>query len=90
MRAIWKFPLKIVDEQTVSMPQGARLLCVQTQNGVPYLWAEVTVNSEARNELLTFHVYGTGHPMPEDPGTYIGTFQLPSLVFHVYQEPRDN
>lgn len=31
MTTIWKFPIKIKDEQTIEMPGGSKILCVQTQ-----------------------------------------------------------
>jgi hypothetical protein len=86
MRTIWKFPLKPA-VQEITMPRGARVLTVQTQFGEPQLWAEV--DTDAPTEQREFAVVGTGHPMPEDPGEYIGTFQIDdgSLVFHVYASP---
>lgn len=31
-------------------------------------------------------IYGTGHPMPDNPGSYIGSFMLHGgeFVFHAY------
>lgn len=83
MKTIWKFSLKVLDEQVVSMPEGARVLCVQMQNGTPCLWAEVPRGVKSAPSV--FHIYGTDHPLPDDPGTYIGTVQDGSLVWHVYQ-----
>jgi len=88
MKAIWKFGLDIIDVQTVSMPEGAKILSVQAQNGMPYLWAEVDV--EATPKDRTIEIFGTGHPMRCDMGVsreYIETFQIRGgqLVFHVYE-----
>lgn len=87
---IYKYPLAIEDEQQIEMPQGAKVLCVQMQNGTPYLWAEV--NPEAPMTKNTFYVRGTGHQLGKVATasigcTYIGTFQMAggSLVFHVYR-----
>jgi hypothetical protein len=32
-------------------------------------------------------MYGTGHDMPDDPGQYVGTFQMHggALVFHLFE-----
>lgn len=38
---IWKVELAITDMQTVSMPDGAKLLSVANQNGNLCLWAMV-------------------------------------------------
>lgn len=84
MAAIWKFPLAVTDRQSVRMPAGAELLCVQVQRGVPCLWALVDPQAPLHEVELT--TYGTGHPIDGDPGDYIGTYQLRdgSLVFHVF------
>jgi len=31
-------------------------------------------------------IYGTDNPIPDEPGSFIGTFQMPggALVFHVF------
>lgn len=82
---IWKFPLEITDRQTVSMPGGAQILTVQTQNGTPCLWALVD-EGESEKEDRSIYTQATGGPFVDDPGDliYIGTYQLPTLVFHVF------
>lgn len=82
---IWKWTLAIVDRQYLQMPVGAKILTVQIQNEMPQLWA--LCNPEAPKETRAFGIYGTGNPMPNDPGHYIATFQINSgmLVFHVFE-----
>lgn len=82
---IWKFPLKMVDSQTVSMPEGSLILTVQTQNGRPCLWALVE-EGESEKEDRIIYTQGTGGPFADDPEdlAYVGTYQLPTLVFHVF------
>lgn len=86
MKAIWKYPLAVTDEQTVNMKQGAEILCVQVQDGVPCLWA--VIDDVLPGRLRSFRLYGTGHPV-DDLGRYVGTFQLHggSLVFHLFEVP---
>lgn len=88
MKAIWKFPFKVNDTIKIYIPEGAKFLSVQTQDGVPCLWA--LVEPDAPKVLMLFDIYGTGHPMPDDPGVYIGTFQLHggALVFHLFADTR--
>lgn len=83
MRTIWKFPLDITDRQKVEMPKFATLLSVQLQNGVACLWVEV--DSEQPKERRTFAIYGTGNPIPNNPGEYVGTFQQGPFVWHLYE-----
>lgn len=82
---IHKYPLKVTDEQKVTIPYGAKILTVQVQNGTPCLWAEVDVDQVRQTKQPVF-IVGTGHPMPAAAQQYLSTFQLEDgkLVFHVY------
>jgi hypothetical protein len=83
-RTIWKFPLDVTDEQLVSMPAVAEILTVQAQGDQPYLWAMVDPAQPRQfREIVT---RGTGHPVPDRPGTYVGTYQLHGggLIYHVF------
>jgi hypothetical protein len=84
-RTIHKYPLELGEETAVALPEGAEVLCVQTQGGVPQLW--VAVDPEARLIPRRFRVRGTGHPLGQ-VGKYIGTFQMADgkLVFHVFED----
>lgn len=85
MKSIWKFPLKAEGKQSIVIPEGAVLLDVQTQHQIPCLWALVDPEAEQETRLVITH--GTGHPVGEDTGAYIGTYQINggSLVFHVFE-----
>lgn len=81
---IWKWPLAITDRQTIEVPAGAKLLTVQMQGDHPQIWALC----EETNFLTTreIAIYGTGNPMPDEPGQYVATFQSHggALVWHVF------
>ena len=83
MQRIFKYELEVADHQTIQMPTGAQILCVQIQHGVPCLW--VLVDPQSTKEKQTIRVYGTGHMIERD-GDYVGTFQTNGLVFHVFAE----
>lgn len=87
MKAIWKYPLQTVGVQSIDMPVGADLLTVQLQHGLPCVWVLVDPAAPACPVKLT--TYGTGAPIDDAPGEYLGTYQLAggSLVFHVFKEP---
>jgi hypothetical protein len=86
MRTIWKFKLiEGVDRFVMEMPKGARILSLQTQNGESCFWAMIP-DTEAGWETRKFVLYGTGHPITEDNLQYIGTFQQPPYVFHLFEE----
>ena len=71
------------------MPKGAKLLNVQVQDGVPYLYA--LANPLEANEPRPVKFYGTGKDIPDaDSLSYVGTFQIETnlrgfLVFHVFE-----
>jgi len=81
---IWKWTLQITDLQQIEMPIGAEILSVQVQHGLPQVWALVKESNET--EKRTFITCGTGNPIPENIGRYLGTYQCDNgaLVFHVF------
>lgn len=86
MKAIWKFPLETTDFQVIRMPSDAEILAVQTQDGVPCIWAMVDTTDPPESRI--FRIYGTGHPVNADEElAYVGTCQLHggSLVFHIFE-----
>lgn len=83
---IYKYPLKVTDWQFVTMPENAKILCVQMQYGEPCLWA--MVDPDAVPKMRKIHIFGTGHPISSDLNlTHIDTFQMHegALVFHVFE-----
>jgi hypothetical protein len=68
------------------MPSQAKVLCVQTQGGIPHIWAEVETDNAP--VVRKFRVVGTGHAMPAVGLQYLGTYQVldGALVWHVYEE----
>ena len=85
MHTIWKFPIPIQDSFTIIMPQGARVLSVETQGDVPFIW--VMVDEEADQVEYHFELRGTGHNCDKVVGyKHIGTFLMrqESLVLHLF------
>lgn len=84
MKTIWKWELE--PHTKISMPKDAKILCVQMQGRNPQLWALVDPLVKEK-EIRQFNTYGTGNNIPDQPGEYIGTFQMESgsLVFHVFE-----
>ena len=83
MKTIWKYTLE--PETEIELPVLCKILKVDSQHGRAVMWAFVDPGVE--REKRKFVVYGTGHDMPDNPGVYIGTFQLKGgdLVFHVFE-----
>lgn len=83
-KTIYKYSLLHTGGNSVDMPQGAKILAVQSQQGVPTIWALVDVGQPT--EKRTFLVVGTGHTI-DGLGEYVGTVQLNEgrFVVHVFE-----
>lgn len=88
-RRIFKYELDELDVKEIEMPQGAEILCVQTQRQTPCIWA--LVDPESVTVKRKFEIYGTGEKITENTKTtvrkYIGTYQVGEgyLVWHVFE-----
>ena len=84
VNAILKYSL--APRITLEMPQGAKILAVQTQRNEPQMWA--LVDTGQFKVSRTFRVYPTGVEFDVAGLAYIGTFQVQdgTLVFHVFEE----
>jgi hypothetical protein len=82
---IWKYPLDLIGFQTISMPEGAKILTVQRHEDVACLWALVDETKPKKGRF--FSLYGTGQPIEDAPMEYLGTFQTSEgfFVFHVFE-----
>lgn len=58
---IYKYTLAVTDLQTLLLPEGAKVLAVQTQHRLPQLWALVDENATT-TQVRRFATYGTGNP----------------------------
>jgi len=101
---ILKYPLIFNGEGEVKieMAADAKTLCVQMQNGIATLWAEVphnlrsalngndgTLNWEGKPPYLrmkTFYIYATGQEFDRSSVSYITTIQDANFVWHIYEE----
>jgi hypothetical protein len=91
MRAIWKFPLPLVEQPAVQMPAGARILSVGAHGeGIDeslVVWADIP-DTGAKKEIRYFFVLGTGNSVDWqlEESTFIGTVQMGSYVWHVWDQ----
>ena len=85
MRTIFKFPFIPRDEFKITMPKGADVLHVALQGDQPCIWA--AVDNEEDQEPRDFRLVGTGHPLPPVEYLYVGTFQQPPFVWHLFEIP---
>lgn len=82
MKTIWKFPLEVTDHQAIDMPEGAKLLSCQPQNGGLCLWA--LVESEAPVVPRLILINGTGHPFQVDghPASTVNLEFIDTAIMH--------
>jgi hypothetical protein len=88
MTTIWKFKLRLKEEQTIDMPGSPSFLHVAMQNDELCLWAIVQPDQPiARRTIL---IIGTGHPA-ENVGLYIGTVLMSggAFVWHVFEKRQE-
>lgn len=89
MKAIYKYCLDPIVEQTIDLPIGAEIISAQVQRGITgeniCVWA--IVDTKAKKKPFKFYIAGTGHEPPTNK-KFIGTVQMMggSLVLHIFVE----
>jgi len=88
IKRVYKYEVPVMDVVTIQLPIGAEILTVQSQNGIPCIWALIDPVNPYKDR--TFRLAGTGHSIEvnnEVKENYIGTFQLENglLVFHLFE-----
>lgn len=85
-RTIYKYQLKIEEEQMLALPHHAEILSVQVQGTNVYLWALVDPEQPIAKRVIW--CYGTGMPFPEEryapPKKHLATVQQGVLVWHFF------
>lgn len=81
MVSVWKFEFPIKETFVLDIPFNAKFRSLQLQGDTPCMWFEV--ETSAPKEKRVFHIVGTGHEVKGN--AYVGTFQTPPYVWHVYE-----
>lgn len=81
---VYKYQFTVNDDVEIDMPQGAKILLVECQDGEPCIWAQVDPTNA--NQRRYFRAYGTGHPIDwtQSP-KHVASFQQPPYVWHLYE-----
>jgi hypothetical protein len=86
MNTIYKYELKITDEQKISVPYGATILDIEFQVTTHNLcmWCMVNPDTKMKAEIK-LRIVGTGHDF-EKPNNYVylKTVQQAFLVWHIF------
>jgi len=86
MKAIFKYPLEIKDEQQIEMYAHAFILSVKEQNNEIVLYAKIS-HEEEKKEMRTIYIFGTGHDIPNTLNAYFLDTVMTNggrLVWHIF------
>lgn len=84
MKTIYKYNLAINGQAIEITNQIIEILNIQIQDGWPTLWAIVDTEKEVE-EPVQIYCYGTGWPLPDECGKYIGTaIDYSGCVWHYF------
>ncbi len=82
MKAVYKYQMAGLRDQWVTLPDGAKILKCDFQNGILCLWALVDQN--AMSTARFFKVLGTGWFDEVDDFDFVGTVFQDMFVWHVF------
>lgn len=84
-KCIWKYVLEVTASQEISMPLGAEVIHVASQNEQPAIW--VVVDPMAPRVMRRFGVLVTGASFDPANVRFVGTFMLHrgAFVGHVVE-----
>lgn len=90
MEVIWKYKVRVIDEDQIVVPRGARIIAASWplgMSGDTEFWVWARVDPKELKVLLTVRVYGTGHEVSEPQSNYVATLvdRNLGLVWHVFQ-----
>lgn len=82
---IYKYPVKVIGEQVLYLPQGAQPLFVNVQEDQVWMWA--LIDPEAPDVPRKLFVIDTGRIIANiDTMSYIGSVLYRQLVWHIFIE----
>jgi len=82
MKTIYKYPIRITDEQELEIPIGYPIHVGIDPQGVPCIWYHVDTKSPTSK--VKIYIVGTGNPIPENAHFHMGSFVQSPFVWHVY------
>jgi hypothetical protein len=84
-KIIYKYLLPIQDKVQMILPEGFKILHIGVQDGSPHLWVLQDPDCGVPKVSLHLRIYGTGEPLPNNPGLFLKTVQISPFVWHVFQ-----
>lgn len=81
MKTIRKYP---IDNGSIQMVEGAKIISLQVEDGLPYIYA--LVDSDAHVDWKVFVIIKSEMPILETfEYKYIGTFQARFETYHAFE-----
>ena len=87
MKVIYKYPISVDRDQPVTLPIGAKILCIKEQHSQLFMWALIDQEEDTR-ENVTILMYGTGYDVREPSQEYIDTVYTSGgdYVWHFFKK----
>jgi len=82
---VWKHRLKVVEEQTIMLPKGAKFISLMMQDMAPTIWSLVDP-FEALVEPHVVHCIGTGQSFDGTGMTHLGSVVDGRYVWHFFEK----
>lgn len=90
---IYKYQMPIKEEFTMELPEGAKILRVEDQDGMFWLWALVDIRKQDTTRY--FRAFKCGAPIPDDVDPknleYLGfcaIFVQQELALYIFEEKK--
>lgn len=86
MKKIFKYELKVTEEQIIHLPENAKILSCQFQSDVLCLWALFDTRTRFK-QPRKIRIIGTGNPIYDSEVlVFISTVQKGLFVWHVFED----
>lgn len=87
-RVIYKYQMPVLEEFTMSLPEGSEIIRVEDQGGMFWMWA--VVNTDAESMTRHFRAFKTGAKIPDGLNLrYVGfcaVFVQMELGLYIFEE----
>jgi hypothetical protein len=88
VKRIWKYEFPVLDLYVLQMPEGAKILTVQSKGDAAFIWALVNPDETVLKPRV-LRVIGTGWEFTNSSKCkYLGTIQQKGgeLIWHIFEE----
>lgn len=69
-KTIWKYPIPILEDFEIELPEGAQIIRFANENGFLFLWAVVSPDNKLQKRRI--RAFKTGAEMPTENLAFLG------------------